>query len=198
MRAQKPELVTAPAAGIVSLAEVKEYLRLEADETDEDLVLGSLIKGAASRLDGYSGLLGRALITQSWRQKFDRFPDDGRIPIALGRVQEVSELAYVDDLGASRTFEAWHLVEEPIGPCVMLQDTATWPSTDTRPDAVTLSWTAGYGDAASDVPEQIRIAALQLIGHWYVNREAAMTGAQVFEVPWSLADTIRSMRAFGG
>jgi len=198
MRAQKPELVTAPASSLLSLEEVKQYLRIESDDTDEDLALNSMIGAAVSSLDGYSGLLGRALLTQSWRQSFDSFPEDGRLPIALGTVQNVDTLDYVDDLGSSRTFDAWHLVNELIGPALVLQDSATWPSTVIRPDAVTVTWTAGYGESPDDVPDQFRVAALQIIGHWYSNREAVTHGSQAVEVPWGLRQIIASMRTFGG
>lgn len=197
MKAQKPELVTAPAADLLTLAEVKEYLRLETEDTDEDVGLALLIKGAVAALDGHSGMLGRALMTQTWAQKFDDFPEYDRIRVAFGPVQQVNQLAYIDELGATQTFDAWHLVNEPIGPAIVLQDGATWPSTDTRPDAVTVTWLAGFGEASA-VPEQFRIAALQLVGHWYTHREPVSVGGAAFEVPWHLKQTIASMRAFGG
>ena len=198
MRAQKPELVTAPATPLVSIDEVKEYLRLIPHDSDEDTLLEALVSAAEATLDGYGGLLGRAVITQTWKQKLSDFPDGERIPIAFGAVQEVTEVAYIDESGVTRTFSEWHLVNEPIGPSIALRDNSTWPIVDDRPDAVTISWTAGYGDDVDDVPAQFRVAALQLIGHWYLHREPVSVGASAFEVPWSLKQTISAMRAFGG
>jgi uncharacterized phiE125 gp8 family phage protein len=198
MRAQKPELVTAPATALLTLAEVKQFLRIECDEFEEDALLGSLIASATATLDGYGGLLGRALITQGWRQKFDDFPASNTIPLPLGRVQAVGAVSYLDERDEQASFTAWHLIETHLGPAIMLDDDATWPTTATRPDAVTISWTAGYGNAASEVPEVFRLAALQLIAHWYANREAVNVGNIVTEVPWGLRQTIASMRAFGG
>ena len=39
---------------------------------------------------------------------------------------------------------------------------SSWPSTSTRPDAVTVSYTAGYGSSADDVPARAK-AAIKLI-----------------------------------
>lgn len=198
MRAQRPERVTSPASGVVTLAAVKEFLRIEADETGEDALLGTLIASASHHLDGYGGLLGRALITQQWRQRFSDFPYGDDLPIPLGPVQGTPTISYVDQLGGTLSFTGFHLVSLPLGPALELQDGLAWPLPATRPDAVTVTWSAGYGDAPADVPEPFQVAALQLIAHWYATREAVNVGNIVSEVPWGLRQTIASMRDFGG
>lgn len=198
MRAQRPERVTAPASGIVTLAQVKEFLRIDEDEAGENALLNTLIASASHHLDGYGGLLGRALITQGWRQRFSDFPCGDDLPIPLGPVQGTPTISYVDQLGATQSFSGFHLISLPLGPALELQDGLAWPLPATRPDAVTLSWTAGYGNAPADVPEPFQIAALQLIAHWYGTRETVNVGNIVTEVPWGLRQTIASMRDFGG
>ncbi len=198
MRAQKPERVTAPATALLTLAEVKEFLRIEVDETEEDALLGSLIASATVTLDGYGGLLGRALIDQQWRQRFSDFPDWDRLPLPLGLVRTAPVVTYRDTLGGEQTFDRFHLVTTALGPAIELEDGATWPQTATRPDAVTVTWTAGYGPDAADVPEVFRTAALQLIAHWYGTREAVNVGNIVTEVPWGLRQTIAAMGAVTG
>ncbi|MEM6907179.1 MAG: head-tail connector protein [Pseudomonadota bacterium] len=196
MRGQKPELVTAPATALLSLSETKEFLRIDGD--DDDALLASLIGAATAKLDGYQGLVGRALITQTWRQHFDDFPVGNRLALAFGPAQSVASLSYKDQTGGSASFASFHLVDEPIGPVIALEDGASWPSTATRPDAVTVEWVAGFGDAPSDVPESVRLAGLQLIAHWYANREAVSVGVSVAELPWAVTQTITAFRAFGG
>lgn len=198
MRAQKPERVTAPATALLTLAEVKEYLRIEADETEEDALLGSLIASATATLDGYSGLLGRALIDQEWRQRFSDFPACDQLRLPLGLVRTAPVVTYRDTLGGEQTFDRFHLVSTALGPAIELEDGATWPQTATRPDAVTVTWTAGYGPDAADVPEIFRTAGLQLIAHWYGTREAVNVGNIVSEVPWGLRQTIAAMGAVTG
>lgn len=43
-----------------------------------------------------------------------------------------------------------------------------------RPDAVQVTYTAGYGTEAEDVPANIVLAILGLIAHWYENRESVV------------------------
>lgn len=195
MRAQKPELITAPAAALLTPDEVKEYLRI--DSGDEDTLIGTLIKTATETLDGFGGLLGRALISQSWSQKFDGFPESDRIELPVGPAQSVTSVSYRNDLGGEDKFSAFHLVEGPLGSAIVLQDTVRWPTTDIRPDAVTVTWDAGFGDSAANVPGQIKIAALQLVGHLYLHRDVVSAGKMV-SLPHGYEDTIARMRGFGG
>jgi uncharacterized phiE125 gp8 family phage protein len=71
----------------------------------------------------------------------------------------------------------------------------TWPSHLTDPNAVTVTWWAGYGAAGSDVPQAIRHAILMLVAHLYENRQAAVaTGAVPQDVPFgvkALLDTCK-------
>ena len=48
-----------------------------------------------------------------------------------------------------------------------------------------VEYSAGYGDAAADVPQALRQAILLLVGHWYAQREAAAT-ANMAEVPYAV------------
>jgi len=60
----------------------------------------------------------------------------------------------------------------------------SWPSTTLRPhNGICVTFVAGYGDAASDVPRNIRQAMLLLIGHLYENREDVITGTIVSQMP---------------
>lgn len=198
MRAQKPERVTAPAADLLTLEEVKQFLRIEPDETEEHPLLSSLVASATGTLDGYGGLLGRALVDQQWRQRFSDFPACEQLRLPLGLVRTAPTVTYRDTQGGEQTFERFHLVTTALGPAIVLEDGATWPQTATRPDAVTITWTAGYGPNAADVPEIFRTAALQLIAHWYANREAVNIGNIATEVPWGLRQTIAAMSAVTG
>jgi len=54
----------------------------------------------------------------------------------------------------------------------------SWPSATLRPhNGVCVTYIAGYGDAAADVPEDITRAILLMVGHLYENREAVITGS---------------------
>lgn len=78
-----PVRVTPPAEPPVSLEEAKAHLRV--DFGDDDLYVAGLIEAATAHLDGWSGILGRALVTQTWRQDLCGFPRDGVIRLPWRR-----------------------------------------------------------------------------------------------------------------
>lgn len=171
-------LVTAPAAIAVSFEEAVNHLRI--DEMEK--LVENLIAVATKHLDGRDGWLGRALVTQTWDLTLDAFPDCIRVP--LPPLQQVTSITYVDSNGASQTLAAENYTVSPREPALIYPAYGTsWPSTRCQRDAVTVRFTAGYGDAASDVPLPIRHALLLIIGHFYEHREAVMIGAAPMELP---------------
>lgn len=164
---------------LVGLEDAKLYCRV--DGSDEDALIAGLIATAESLLDGWSGVLGEALITQGWEQAFDRFPDRGScggdtIRLPLGPLQAVDAVRYYDAAGTLRTFGDFHAVSDAIGPMLVLAEGAQWPATATRPDAVTVAWTCGYGDAADDVPGRYLIAAKAMVDDFYDGRSGGDAG----------------------
>jgi uncharacterized phiE125 gp8 family phage protein len=164
-----PVLVTPPAEQPVSLAEAKAHLRVTSN--DDDVLIGSLIKAATAKLDGYSGILGRALVTQTWAVDLDRFGDRLRLP--LRPVQSVATVQYYDTAGVQQTLAGagYALLADAIGSYVALAPNAVWPGTYGRSDAVRVTFVAGYGNAAA-VPEPIRVAILLAVQHLYALRNS--------------------------
>lgn len=190
---QRPVLVTPPAAALVTAAEAKAQTRISTDA--EDTLIDRLIATATARLDGYAGVLGRALITQTWRVSFSRFPAR-RLRLPLGDLQSVTGVTYRDTDDAEQTLatSVYAAHEDAIGPYITLKDGQSWPATYARDDAVAVTWVAGYGDAASDVPQAIRHAAMMLLGHWYENREASAIGVSVAALPLSVEALVMQYR----
>lgn len=183
--------MVAPSA-LLDLEEVKAHLRTIDD--DEDGLIGGLIDAVTSYLDGWSGILGLALVTQTWRQAHDGFPNNGQLRIPLGPVTGTPTISYYDEAGSQQPFSDFHVATDAIGPMIVLRDGASWPTTGIRPDAVAVTWQCGYGDAAN-VPAAIRQAALLLIGHWYANRETA--GASMAEQPIAVSALLAPFRKVG-
>ena len=138
---------------------------------DEDSLIEGLIAAATDHFDGWAGVLGgRALIAQTWAQSFPGFAPSLRL--ALSPAIGITGISYINPEGASQSFDVAgaRLHEDAAGPYVCF--TADLPQTDIRADAVTITYRAGYGDAAGDVPAPLRQAILLLVGHWYAQREA--------------------------
>jgi uncharacterized phiE125 gp8 family phage protein len=179
----KPILSGAPAVPVLSTAEAKAHCRI--DGSDDDTLVADLIEAARAHLDGYSGILGRCLVNQSWSVSLSGFPGGDIIRLPLGDAQSVTSITYFDSDGAGQTFGAsnYRLHTDAFGPYIRLVDGKNWAGTDTRDDAVTVTWVAGYGPAASNVPQGIRQAMLLLIGHWYEGREAVTVGVAAAVIP---------------
>ena len=173
----RPILVTPPAAEIVSLDDAKVHLRV--DGTDDDDLITMLEAAAEAHLDGYSGVLGRCLIDQVWRQDFVGFDWCLRLPFP--DVSAIGSVKYYDTDNVQQTIDSanYQLLEDERSSFVQFTSTFSWPSTYYRPDPVSVQFTAGYGAAADDVPAAIRAAILLTIGHLYANREAVGDNTQM-------------------
>lgn len=180
IHAQRPVQTAAPAATPVSLAEAKAHLRVDFD--DDDTLISALIDSVTAHLDGRDGVLGRALVTQTWRADFDGFAS--RIDLPLHPVASIVSVTYVDGAGATQTLSTtiYGFGQDSLGGYIYLKADQTWPDVADRPDAVSVTFIAGV---AADDPALagIRAAMLMMIGDLYENRESAVVGASSSVVP---------------
>lgn len=179
-----PARTAAPADDPVSWSEADTHLRLDGDAAQQAYV-ESLIAAATAHLDGWGGVLGRALVTQTWRQDFAWF---GRLRLPLAPVQSIDSVTYYDADNAQQTLASsvYQLFVDGEGPFLDLKPDQDWPVSYARDDAVSVTFVAGYGDAA-DVPVSIRQAILLMVGAWYENREDVVIGTIATQLPRSAA-----------
>lgn len=192
-----PVRTTPPATPLVSLVEAKAHLRV--DHGDDDTLIEGLVAAATAWLDGYSGVLGRALINQTWRVNLCSWPAR-RVRLPLAPVSAVTSVKYWDTANAQQTLDAANWVgplEDALSPYVGWMPDASLPSLYEREDAIEVLFVAGYGEDASDVPASIRHAALMLIGHWYEVRETVNVGNITSELPFTVAALIAPFRRVG-
>lgn len=189
-----PVRTVAPAAPLLTIEEVKAHLRV--DHADEDVLITGLMDAATAHLDGYQGILGRALITQTWTVDFPTFRN--RLDIPLGPVQSAT-IQYYDSSNEQQTLatSVYAVLTDGLGPYVALKYNQQWPQTYTRDDAVRVTFVAGYGAAGKDVPLAIRAAMLLLIANWYDNRSAVSVGETASELPLSAAALLAPFRRVG-
>lgn len=190
-----PVLVTPPAANdpIITTAEAKVHLRV--DGSDEDALIASLVSAATAHLDGWSGILGRCLVTQTWRQDFDAFCPRLRLPLIAATITELRAFADDDDTGSVVTASNYELLEDALGSYVRFADDYSFPSSVRETRGVRVTFAAGYG-AATAVPASIKAAMLLMIGHWYKNREA-VTETSAVDLPYAVDALIATYRRIG-
>lgn len=183
MRCLPPERVVAPAAAPVSLAEAKAHLRVDHDE--DDARIEAAISAATGHLDGYDGILGRALMVQRWRQHFAFWPASRTLELPLAPVTSIVEVRSRAPSGAETVLDgaSYRLLSAAARPVVLLSLNAVLPDLDTAPDAVSVTYVAGYG-IAEDVPPPLRSAILLMVGDLFRFTETVSLGASA-AVPMS-------------
>ena len=189
-----PTLTVAPVEKPIALNMTKAHARIDHD--DDDIYVEGLIDAAIARVDGYTGILGRCMITQTWSQTFPKWGTGLRL--SLPDVQSVV-LKYRDDNDDEQTIPSSHyeIVEDAQSAVVIYRDAFVTPSLNSdRYAPVTAEMTAGYGDQPDDVPAAIRHALYMLVGHWYENRETVAGGAMT-TVPESTDALLAPYRRIG-
>jgi len=170
-----------------------------ANGTLPDVVLPIYIK--AARRQAEHKYLHRALLEQTWQLTLDAFPtatiddpnpeanklyamldgarvkitDGAEIHLPMPRLISITEIAYVDEDGADQTLTSDDYVicqsdDDPF--LVPADEDAGWPLTADQRNAVTITYTCGYGDSADDVLDDIKAGILLLSADLYRNREA--------------------------
>jgi uncharacterized phiE125 gp8 family phage protein len=181
MRCLPPELVTPASVQPVTLAEAKAHCRV--DHGEDDARLNLAIDAATRHLDGYGGILGRALLKQRWRQHLAFWPASRCIDLALAPVlvAGVVVTARLAD-GSSQVLDPGSyrlLAAGSASPRLLFSVSTSLPGLASEPDAVAIEYDAGYGEVPAGVPGAIRAAILMMVGDLYRFTESAAPGTAV-------------------
>jgi uncharacterized phiE125 gp8 family phage protein len=153
---QAPLIITAPAAEPISLAQAKQYLRLEEEETGFDAELAMQIAGARGRIESATNT---RLVTQTVDICASEFAALERLPI--GPVTAIVAITYRDQAGVERSLGPDDIELDGAGlEMGMRPITGTWP---VAAAGVTVRAIVGYSVDGTAVPPSIRIALLQQI-----------------------------------
>lgn len=180
------DLVTAPAIEPISVAEVKNAVRV--DHSTDDTLIGYLITAARSNAEAFTR---RAFITQTWKMFMDNFSGHtyyywdtsthhrarmDSIEIPMSPLISVTHLKTYDDADVATTFATSnYFVSVKSGDFVQpgsltLRESTIWPTVNRVKDGVEIQFVAGYGTNATDVPQQIRMAIQEEAAFLYNNR----------------------------
>jgi uncharacterized phiE125 gp8 family phage protein len=186
-----PTLKTAPTIEPVAAAEVRQQLRI--DSAEEDSLLNAYIEAARIRAEEVTG---RALVTQTWELRMDAFPDEIRCP--RPPLIAVSSIQYIDTNGDTQSFTDY-IADTKTEPGRIVPglsrygiNSVSWPTTLDTPNAVTVTYTAGYGATAASVPRIIRLAIMHVVAHWYENREPVNIGNIVNPIPGMAEELLKT------
>lgn len=169
-------LITAPAIRVVDTLALMAHLRLTSLEEQE--YIEGLELAAVAHLDGWRGILGRAIREQTWKQEF---PGWGNLRLAMPDVSEITVTA-VDSDGADVVATRADLRTDCMGPYVIAEGPAA--------DRVFVEFTCAL--PAEQLPA-VQAAVKMMVSHWYENRSAVGEAAMA-EVPMSATALIGAMR----
>ena len=158
-------LITPPTAEPVSVATAKTYLRV--DGSDDDTLIGSLIKAAREKGEELSR---RAFISQTQEMIIDCWPKDLQLKIMRPPLQSITSVKYLDSANAEHTWTDY-VTDIRSEPGVVIFN-STPSAALLESGAITVRFVAGYGNAGSNVPERINQTILQLVAYWYENRDS--------------------------
>lgn len=164
-----PILLAPPAIEPVSLAEAKEWLRV--DGNDEDELLSALIVAARLTIESHTR---RFLVTQIWRMSLDAWLfASGAAPelfLPFAPFQRVAAIRVLDGADVPRTIDPAAYVAPPASDGARIRFKTAPPAPGRSTNGIEIDAVAGYGDRATDIPEPLRRAILMAVAHWHENR----------------------------
>lgn len=198
-------LVTPPAVEPVSLDDLKNHLKVDCDDDDALIAtLGKAarryVESAKKQslvtqtwrlyLDSFpsaGGYYNRA-IREAWPSLgglpsgLGFYPgmvpnSTGVIDIPLAPLQAIVDVQYYDFSDTIQTVDPSTYVVSLGAPArIQPNYSRVWPISRPSIDSVRITFTAGWGDTAADVPETDIVAIKLLAAHWYYHREAVSEG----------------------
>jgi uncharacterized phiE125 gp8 family phage protein len=153
----------------VTLERARMHLRNEDLAFDEDYLRG-VIKAAGDMVERVYGV---ALLTQTIKQYHSHFPcsPDTSLSLRITPLISITSIQYVDSAGATQT---WSSAEYTTGAFngryfVVPKVDYSWPSdiATGQPNAITVTYTAGYGAKPSNIPHSVMMGLLMEIAYLY-------------------------------
>jgi uncharacterized phiE125 gp8 family phage protein len=186
------ELVTAPLIDPVTIAECKRHMRVE--HSDDDVIIGSLINVAVNYLD-VTGMLGKAMITQTWAEYIA--PNPTTVHLSITPVQSVTSIEYYDvnNVLQTDTLSNYYIIGSKSYKTIYPKSGFSFPVTFKRDDAIKITYVVGFGDTAESVPETVRHAIKMLVANYYENRENELIGTISKTLPFGIEQLIANERS---
>lgn len=157
----------------VTVRDVRDHLYISDDTFDGRLQ--GMIRAAT---DYCQRMTKRQFMPASYRLTLDRFPVD-RLELPKAPLRSITTVGYTDTEGSSATVSSTVytvVASDHIPGFVQPAFGEIWPSTRQEPNAVSVTFAAGYPGRAK-IPGTIKQAMLLIVGHWYENRETVLVGS---------------------
>lgn len=139
----------------ITLEDAKSDLRMD-ELSHEDAVITAKVMACTSDIEKEYGL---AILTQTVKEYWSAFPCSNSDPILLriNPVQQIDSIHYIDQNGLTQTWDTdqWTSGSYDKTTFIIPLPGYSWPSTWALPNAVIVTYVAGFGDSPSSVPTDI-------------------------------------------
>lgn len=185
-------VITPPSVEPVTVAQMKEHLRIDSDT--EDSYLAALIPAARVTIEQETN---RAFLSQTLRLRLDTPPSARELILPRAPLQAVTSITYTTTAGDSAAFSGTlDAITEQTPARVRLRDGYEWPSdVAQRAGAFAITYTAGAPNVAALDPRIIH-AVRFLVAHWYAHREPVNVGNIVNPLPRAIDALCWQLRVF--
>lgn len=189
----KYRVVTYPDHSQLYLAQLKAQLGVTLDLDD-----ALLARKIAAACDYVEGFVGQVLVAKTIDGFLPRFPPR-EIRLPIGPLRSVEAVTWRDAMGVEQTLDpAQYLVDDLSDPGQILPALGrAWPQVGAVPNAVRVRFIAGMmSEDEGGLPEGLVEAILQLASWWYEQRETAIVDGSAREIPFGVAELLRSHRGW--
>lgn len=168
----------------VSLDEAKEHLRVV--HTDDDHYIGGLLLAATKWAEDFQC---RTYVNRSHTMYLDEWQTVIR-PTYSPLIATGLTIKYIDTGGTEQTLSSdYYRIDAATEPGRITQAYGyCWPSIRYVTNAITITYTAGYGTAAA-VPDDVKAAIKLIVGHLYEHREV-VSEIKLNMVPFSAKELL--------
>lgn len=173
------------------LADAKAQSRIEHD--DDDQLIVDFIRSAVQLIEEETGYI---LLAREYRVDMPAFPGTAGLRIAMKPVTAVVSVTYMDSDGIEQTLDpsVYRLDQYGLYPTINLAYEQSWPATQSREDAVRVTFTAGVQQAEHIEPIAQQLLRL-IVADWYENRES-LSPLQLREIPLGAERLLGRLRVY--
>lgn len=168
--------VVPPAQEPITVLRTKDVLRLTGIR-DDATVYGWMV--AARQF--FEDQTGRQALAAQWVYSLEGSPRSNVIELPKPPLLSVDAIQWIDGDGTTQTIDAasYSVVSSAVGSPSVVQDPFTgrgrvalptggfWPLVSPQADALTITFTAGYGTTPDDVPELIKTVLYDLTRYFW-------------------------------
>ena len=173
-------IITQPSIEPITIDEAKLHCRI--DGIEDDTLVGNLITASRQYCEKWQS---RSYIETTIEVKYDSFGCNMVLPVL--DVMSIDSIKYYDTNNELQTLSS--SIYELDNNTIIASYNQSFPLTRGFSNSVIVTYKAGYGDAASDVPNITKQAIYLMIGHLYENREAT-SSLTVETIPFGVASLL--------